>query len=66
MWSVDALCAYSRMEQMQKRLPEIMLQKADTDGDQDENGELGEDEDEANAGAEDSDHDLDRNEDGEV
>jgi len=56
-----------RMEQMQKRLPEIMLQKADTDGDQDENGELGElGEDEANAGAEDSDHDLDRNEDGEV
>ena len=52
---------------MQKRLPEIMLQKADTDGDQDENGELGElGEDEANAGAEDSDHDLDRNEDGEV
>merc|ERR1719228_2684190 len=28
-----------RMEQMQKRLPEIMLQKPDTDGDGDEDGE---------------------------
>ena len=32
----DASWTYYRMEQMQKRLPEIMLQKPDTDGGEEE------------------------------
>ena len=60
---VDVLRTYFRMEQMQKRLPEIMLQKPDTDVEENEDG--GGDS-ETNLDAE-SNHDADnRNEDGDV
>jgi len=49
-----------RMEQMQKRLPEIMLQKPDTDGEEDKDGE-GDSEANPDAAAE-SNHDEDPNE----
>ena len=48
------------MEQMQKRLPEIMLHKPDTDGNEDEDGEG---DSEANP---ESNFEVDHNEEGEV
>ena len=70
----NASWTYFRMEQMQKRLPDIMLQKPDTDGDEEEDGG-GDSEANPDSGAnpeseanpdEAANYDVDRNEDAEV
>ena len=60
----DASWTYFRMEQMQKRFPEIMLQKPVTDGDEDEDGR-GDSEANPDAAAE-ANYDEDGNEDAEA